>query len=89
MTESGKLTDRQLNKKIVDLVFGYIPKGMFHYTKNWDQLMPLVEKYRLIIVPYKDDLWEAFSESGGFVVYNKSYLRAGAECLYLFLEDRK
>ena len=90
MNKLSILSEYSLNVGLHRMIHG-IPIGPFlmyqNYVTKWNDLMPLVEKYRLIIVPYKDDLWEAFSESGGFVIYNKKYLRAGAECLYLHLEE--
>lgn len=59
------------------------------YCNNWGDLMPYVDQYRLIIVPYKDDLWEAYPEGGEFVIYNKKYLRAGAECLLKVLQGEQ
>ena len=83
-------------RQTIEVVWGELvdahdldPWGMaayLNYCNNWNDLMDLVEKYRLIIVPYKNDLWEAYPESGEFVVYNKKYRRAGAECLLKVLQ---
>jgi len=95
-----ELSDFELNKaiaealglKIIDWYDGQFIVNdngnhiKIDYCNNFNDLMPLVEKYRLVIVPYKDDLWEAYPEGGEFVIYNKKYLRAGAECLLKVLE---
>lgn len=81
------------SKSKVYLLFDEFPNGKHTpYTfdfNSWSDLMPLVEEHRLIIVPYKDDLWEAYPESGEFVLYNKKYLRAGAECLLKYLQGEQ
>lgn len=87
----------KLNKAIALLLFQGSAEALDNYEKNtefpnycnnWNDLMPWVEKYRLVIVPYKDDLWEAYPGSGEFATYNKKYLMAGAECLLRLLEGK-
>lgn len=95
-----ELSDFELNKAIAEAMGYLVKKAIFHNLwimikdneefrlfdfNNRNDLGLLVEKHRLIIVPYKNDLWEAYPESGEFVIYNKKYLRAGAECLLKLL----
>ena len=91
----SELTGIELNKGIAKLAHPdyFNPQSFSDYCNNWNDLMPLVVKLRIIHVPYKDKLWEVYCYEYSDCIEprypgNEGLLRSLAEVVYLVLQEK-